>query len=159
MRMRNIIVGIAVSVALLSLIGARAIGAQTEADARAGDDVSGKIIFARHCAGCHGPQGVGDGYMMLGPDPANLTSPSTTHKSDAILLRTIHEESPTCRPGSRSCQKNRVERCWLTSGRLGSRQGFPTSCPMCSEVDPKATRRRRFTLHLTHLSPDNCVEG
>ncbi|GKS65361.1 cytochrome c [Nitrospira sp.] len=94
MRMRNIIVGIAVSVALLSLIGARAIGAQTEADARAGDDVSGKIIFARHCAGCHGPQGVGDGYMMLGPDPANLTSPSTTHKSDAILLRTIHEGKP-----------------------------------------------------------------
>jgi mono/diheme cytochrome c family protein len=29
--------------------------------------------------------------MMLGPDPANLTGPSTTQKSDMALLQTIHE--------------------------------------------------------------------
>jgi len=94
MRMRNVIMGVVLSVALIPLVGARAIGAQTEADARAGDDVSGKMVFARHCAGCHGPQGKGDGYMMLGPDPANLTRPSTTQQSDATLLQTIHEGKP-----------------------------------------------------------------
>ena len=93
-RMRNMIMGIAVSVALVPIMATHAIGAQAEADARAGDDVSGKLIFARHCAGCHGPQGKGDGYMMLGPDPANLTSPSTTQKSDATLLQTIHAGKP-----------------------------------------------------------------
>ena len=94
MRMRNMIMGIAVSVVLSALVAARAIGMQTEAAAGTGDAVSGQMVFARHCAGCHGPQGKGDGYMMLGPDPANLTSPSTTHKSDTILLRTIHEGKP-----------------------------------------------------------------
>ncbi|MDR4466341.1 MAG: cytochrome c [Nitrospira sp.] len=88
------IMGIAVSIVLISLVAPRVIGAQTEPDARVGGDVRGKMIFAKHCVGCHGPQGTGDGYMMLGPDPANLTSPSTTHKSDATLLRTIHEGKP-----------------------------------------------------------------
>ena len=32
--------------------------------------------------------------MMLGPDPANLTRPSTTQQSDATLLQTIHEGKP-----------------------------------------------------------------
>lgn len=94
MIMRNAIVGVVLSVALISMMGPRAIGAQTEADPRSGDHVSGKIVFARHCAGCHGPEGKGDGYMMLGPDPANLTRPSTTQKSDAMLLQTIHEGKP-----------------------------------------------------------------
>lgn len=92
--MRNMIVGIVVSVVLILLGGTRAIGAQTEVDVRSGDHVGGKIIFARQCAGCHGPEGKGDGYLMLGPDPANLTNPSTTQKSDAALLRTIHEGKP-----------------------------------------------------------------
>lgn len=94
MKMRNMLMGMVASVALIPLAAERAIGAQMEVDARAGDDVSGKTVFVRHCAGCHGPQGKGDGYMMLGPDPANLTSPSTTQKSDATLLRTIHEGKP-----------------------------------------------------------------
>ena len=32
----------------------------------------------------------GDGQRLLGPDPADLTSASTTKKSNAGLLRTIH---------------------------------------------------------------------
>ena len=32
----------------------------------------GKQIFAKYCAGCHGSQGKGDGYQLLGPSPANL---------------------------------------------------------------------------------------
>ncbi|GAB1724926.1 MAG: c-type cytochrome [Nitrospira sp. CR1.1] len=54
----------------------------------------GKRLFARHCAGCHGPEGKGDGYKLLGPDPANLTSPATKKKSDGALLATIHEGKP-----------------------------------------------------------------
>jgi len=51
----------------------------------------GKQIFVKHCAGCHGDRGKGDGYTLLGADPANLTSPATKKKSDAALLNTIHE--------------------------------------------------------------------
>ena len=94
MRMRNVIMGVVLSVALISMVGPRAIKAQTEAGSRSGDHVSGQIIFARHCAGCHGPEGKGDGYMMLGPEPANLTRPPTTKKSDTTLLQTIHEGKP-----------------------------------------------------------------
>lgn len=94
MRMRNMIMGIVLSVALISIVGSRAIAAQTETDSLSGHHASGGEVFARHCAGCHGSEGKGDGYMMLGPDPANLTSPSTTQKSDATLLQTIHEGKP-----------------------------------------------------------------
>ena len=88
------IMGIVLSVALISIVGSRAIAAQTETDSLRSDHASGEEIFVRHCAGCHGPEGKGDGYMMLGPDPANLTRPSTRQKSDATLLQTIHEGKP-----------------------------------------------------------------
>ena len=67
---------------------------QAEPKAESGDVARGKTLFVRNCAGCHGPQGAGDGYRLLGPDPANLTSPSTTKKSDADLLKTIHDGKP-----------------------------------------------------------------
>ena len=51
----------------------------------------GKQIFIKHCAGCHGIEGKGNGYKLLGPDPANLTASTTKKKSDAALLNTIHE--------------------------------------------------------------------
>ena len=54
----------------------------------------GKRLFTRHCAGCHGSEGKGDGYKLLGPDPANLTAPATRKKSDSALLGTIHEGKP-----------------------------------------------------------------
>ena len=54
----------------------------------------GKRLFTRHCAGCHGPEGKGDGYKLLGPDPANLMAPATRKKSDGALLATIHEGKP-----------------------------------------------------------------
>ncbi len=67
---------------------------QAETKAQSGDVVRGKPLFVRNCAGCHGPQGKGDGYRILGPDPANLTAPSTRKKSDADLLKTIHDGKP-----------------------------------------------------------------
>ncbi len=51
-------------------------------------------LYQRHCAGCHGPQGRGDGYRLPGPELANLTVPSTRNKSDEELLRTLHEGKP-----------------------------------------------------------------
>lgn len=54
----------------------------------------GKTLFAEHCAGCHGIEGKGDGYKILGADPADLTSPAIKKKPDAALLKTIHEGKP-----------------------------------------------------------------
>ena len=55
----------------------------------------GKKIFIKHCAGCHGAKGKGDGYQLLGADPANLTAPATQKTSDAVLINTIHEGKST----------------------------------------------------------------
>ena len=72
---------------------------QAEPKAQSGDVASGKTLFARYCTGCHGPQGGGDGYRFLGgPDPATLTSPSTRKKSDADLIKTIHDGKPNMPP-------------------------------------------------------------
>ena len=89
-----------IGVRVLVVLIAFACGAPIQSDATGkaepmtGDLAKGKTIFSKHCAGCHGPQGKGDGYKLLGPDPANLTSPSTKEKSDADLLMTIHEGKP-----------------------------------------------------------------
>jgi len=84
---------------LLSLIvlfgGSQVSIALAKESASRTDELSkGKQIYGRHCAGCHGPQGKGDGYLLLGPEPANLTSPETKRKPDAALLDTIHEGKP-----------------------------------------------------------------
>lgn len=72
---------------------------QAEPKAQSTDVTRGKTLFIKYCTGCHGPQGGGDGYKLLGgPDPANLTSPSTRKKSDADLLKTIHEGKPNMPP-------------------------------------------------------------
>lgn len=88
------------SVRVLIVLMAFACGAPVQSDAtgkadsKPGNLAKGKILFVKYCAGCHGPQGKGDGYKLLGPDPANLTAPSTTKKSDSALLATIHEGKP-----------------------------------------------------------------
>ncbi|HSB44898.1 MAG TPA: cytochrome c [Nitrospira sp.] len=91
---RNWIVRV-VTVGLVSglLFGTVAQG-QAESKAKSGDVARGKTLFVRNCAGCHGSQGKGDGYRILGADPADLTSPSITKKSDADLLKTIHDGKP-----------------------------------------------------------------
>jgi mono/diheme cytochrome c family protein len=72
---------------------------QAEPKAQNGDVARGEILFVKYCTGCHGPEGGGDGYKFFrGPDPANLTSPSTRKKSDAELLKTIHEGKPNMPP-------------------------------------------------------------
>ncbi|WP_447976724.1 c-type cytochrome [Candidatus Nitrospira bockiana] len=68
--------------------------ARGEDKSGSGDIAKGQRLYVRHCAGCHGPEGRGDGYKLLGPSPADLTSPSTKKKSNADLLKTIHEGKP-----------------------------------------------------------------
>ncbi|MBK9308268.1 MAG: cytochrome c [Nitrospira sp.] len=94
MTMRNVIMGVVLSLTLILVVGAHVLAVQTDTDSQGGDDVRGNVLYSQHCAGCHGLKGQGDGYMMLGPDPANLTRPSTARKSDMVLLETIHEGKP-----------------------------------------------------------------
>lgn len=62
------------------------------------DASRGRQIFVKYCSGCHGAQGQGDGYPLLGPDPANLASPATKDRPDEELIRTIHEGKPNMPP-------------------------------------------------------------
>lgn len=80
--------------ASLALIGAVVGAAKTDA----ADASRGKKIFVKYCSGCHGAQGQGDGYRLLGPSPANLLSPATKERSDEDMLRTIHEGKPNMPP-------------------------------------------------------------
>ena len=52
---------------------------------------NGRKVYVKYCAGCHGAEGTGEGYKILGADPADFTSPSTKQKADTTLLNTIHE--------------------------------------------------------------------
>lgn len=71
--------------------GAPAAYGQPGADPSQARMEKGKKVFVKLCAGCHGAEGKGDGYKLLGADPANLTASATKKKSDALLLNTIHE--------------------------------------------------------------------
>ena len=82
------------AVAVIIVGSQLALAAPTETGQPNVDQVKGRKIFAKHCAGCHGPEGRGDGYLLLGPDPANLTRSTTKKKPDALLLQTIHEGKP-----------------------------------------------------------------
>lgn len=80
------------------LFGTVALG-QAETKVQSSDVARGKTMFVKYCTGCHGPDGGGGGYKFLrGPDPAKLTSPSTRKKSDADLLKTIHDGKPNMPP-------------------------------------------------------------
>jgi mono/diheme cytochrome c family protein len=83
MGLAAIIVGVQVSIA-----------APNEPESKSVDVAKGEKVFVRHCAGCHGLEGKGDGYLLLGPEPANLTRPTTKKRSDTMLLQTIHEGKP-----------------------------------------------------------------
>ncbi|HSC56661.1 MAG TPA: cytochrome c [Nitrospira sp.] len=56
----------------------------------------GHAIYQQHCAGCHGPEGRGDGQLAtsLSPRPGNLVSAQTSAKSDQELLKIIGKGRP-----------------------------------------------------------------
>ena len=55
------------------------------------DVVRGKTVYERHCQGCHGPEGYGDGPAgeSLTIRPADFHRFRSLLKSDEELLRTI----------------------------------------------------------------------
>ena len=87
-------IGISLAVCVSGLLYRGIVQGQSDSKVSRDDSARGKTLFVRNCAGCHGAAGGGDGYRLLGPDPANLTSPSTSRKSDAELLKTIHNGKP-----------------------------------------------------------------
>jgi len=69
---------------------------------RAGSLETGRVLYERHCASCHGPDGRGDGpqALSLSPRPGNLVSAHTSAKSDQDLLKIIANGKPrTAMPG------------------------------------------------------------
>jgi mono/diheme cytochrome c family protein len=92
--MGKIFIKMVMGLAAIIVVSQLAIAAPKEPDSPSADYADGKMIFTRYCAGCHGPEGKGDGYLLLGPEPANFTSPATKTKSDAALLQIIHEGKP-----------------------------------------------------------------
>jgi len=92
--MGKIFIQMVVGLAAIIVASQLAIAVSKEADSPSVDYGDGKRIFTRYCAGCHGPEGKGDGYLLLGPEPANLTRPATKTKSNAALLQIIHEGKP-----------------------------------------------------------------
>lgn len=96
---RNWILGVSTVGLVSGLLFGTAGEGQAEPKTQSGDVAGGKTLFVRYCTGCHGPQGGGDGYKFLsGPDPINLTAPSTRKKSDSVLLKTIHDGKPNMPP-------------------------------------------------------------
>ena len=87
---------IGIGLILMAVVGAGQSAAygQVGTESESARIATGERVYAKHCAGCHGAHGTGDGYKLLGPDPADLTSPSIKRKSDAALLKTIHEGKP-----------------------------------------------------------------
>jgi mono/diheme cytochrome c family protein len=92
--MGQIVIKVVMGLAAVAVGSQLAIAAPRAADSPRTDHAKGRRIFIQYCAGCHGSEGKGDGYRLLGPEPANLTKPMTKTKSDAALLQTIHEGKP-----------------------------------------------------------------
>ena len=59
--------------------------------ARKSDTQIGKALYMKHCAVCHGPTGIGDGYLLFDPPVADLTSPEIQRKSDDELWHSVHD--------------------------------------------------------------------
>lgn len=61
-----------------------------------GDAGKGRPLYEKYCLMCHGPEGRGDGPVGLHarPPAANFHTPESKRKSDAELLKTIHEGHP-----------------------------------------------------------------
>lgn len=59
--------------------------------ASAGDPGKGKELYAKSCAGCHGPEGKGDGAAAsaMNPKPTNLADKAAMTKIDDATMTKI----------------------------------------------------------------------
>lgn len=87
--------------ALVILAGlAVAIGLAVAAPAAKGDAAAGKALFAKKCAGCHGPSGEGKEALakMLKTTMRDLGSAEVQAKSDDELAKNITEGTGKMKP-------------------------------------------------------------
>lgn len=82
--------------ALAGSLAAVLSSASPEASPMPGQLDEGRVLYDRHCAGCHGPEGRGDGKhaLSLSPRPGNLISAQTSAKPDRDLLKIIANGRP-----------------------------------------------------------------
>lgn len=80
-----------ISIAIAGLL----VWAGTTSAAIAGDADSGKALYEKSCAGCHGADGKGNEKMakLLGDKGLNIVGTETKKKSDEQLLKLIAEGS------------------------------------------------------------------
>ena len=64
------------------------------------DVAKGKALYDTHCAVCHGKEGKGDGYTLLDPPPADLTSKTIQKKSNEELWHEVHDGIPNTAMGT-----------------------------------------------------------
>lgn len=57
---------------------------------------TGKVLFTKNCAACHGPKGKGDGVAGIGlnPPPGNLASSKIQSQTDGAIYWKITEGNP-----------------------------------------------------------------
>lgn len=109
----RVIGALIVAITMVAAAPARS-GAGENAAPKAADPAKGKTLFIKHCAGCHGVQGKGDGYKLLGPDPANLTAPATRKNPTVPCWQPSMRANRTCRPGKAFSPNATFETCWRT---------------------------------------------
>ncbi len=72
-------------------VGMVLVAASVAPAAAAGDAGKGKAIYAKSCAGCHGPEGKGNGAAAaaMNPKPTNLTDKASISKLDDAALSKV----------------------------------------------------------------------
>jgi mono/diheme cytochrome c family protein len=84
---------IASIVAVAVGLGVTGPAVRSAADSTA-DAGAGRLVYERHCIGCHGSQGRGGGYDFFPSSVTNLTARETKRKSDADLREVLREGRP-----------------------------------------------------------------
>ena len=76
------------------------------------DLIRGKNIFMKYCSACHGPSGQGEGYRLLGPHPADLTSRGTGNNPIAIFSERSMKGNRTCPFGNIAYRNKTAATSW-----------------------------------------------
>ena len=76
------------------------------------DLIRGKNIFMKYCSACHGSSAKGEGYRLLGPHPADLTSRGTDNNLMPIFSERSMRGNRTCPSGNIACRNKTAAMSW-----------------------------------------------